>query len=180
MRLTSVLLFVLSLMTQGKPAQAQAPQGTTASTGKVSTSGYEIGVHAGPFLPSKIKGVTEVMNATGFRLGMGNDSGKWELDTLFARGEGQEYKSAQLDYRYNLPSQLLDVHALFGVHADQYASPGRPTATSGGAHIGAGVSFAATANFGLRTDFKFRIAPGTSLYVGVGLWILIPRTGGAG
>jgi MFS transporter, PAT family, beta-lactamase induction signal transducer AmpG len=137
---------------------------------------FEVGVGFGPFLPSRIGGVREVMNGWGARTGFPTSKGFFELEFYNAHSDGSNYHTLAFDYRLDVmpsgPNVPMPVFFLLGFHGDYY-SP-RDIADyrqSGGWHYGGGVRIplggATSGNF-LRADFKHRFSPGSSLIVLVG------------
>jgi hypothetical protein len=134
-----------------------------------NTDAYEIGIHAGPFLPSRISRVREIVQAWGPQVTIPTRKGLFEISSFHGRGSGIVYNSLSLDYRADIVNSILPVHVLLGIHGDYYAPPDDNFKFGGGWHFGGGVTQEITRALLLRTDFTYRFSPGNSLYVGVGL-----------
>ncbi len=147
----------------------------------------EVGVGFGPLLPSRIRGVREVMNGWGARLGTMTSKGTFEFEVFNATSDGSKYNSLSFDYRLDVfsndASAPLPVHFLLGAHGDYYTPRDVDSYKwSGGWHYGGGIRIPLagdTESFALRADFKHRFGPGNSLIVLVGFSFSTPE-GGAG
>lgn len=137
---------------------------------------YDVGVGFGPFLPSRIGGVREVMNGWALRGGVETSKGFFEVELFTAHGGGADYSTAALDFRLDLggskePSPL-PVHFNLGFHVDNYRPINQDVRFSGGWHYGGGFRVPLgeiTSPLALRADFKHRFSPGSSLIVLIGL-----------
>lgn len=140
----------------------------------------ELGISFGPFLPSRIGGVGEVMNGWAARLGIDATAGNFEIEYFNAHGSGDHYHTLALDYRLDLEKSsnfTFPIHFILGFHGDSYqASDSLGNAlgskTTGGWHYGGGLRYplgGETSPLTLRADFKHRFSPGTSLIVLLGL-----------
>ncbi len=163
----SAVFFAIALMAISRPA-----------------SGYELGMSVGPFLPSRIGGVREVINGWAARVGMPTTRGNFEIEYYNARGSGLEYHTVAFDYRLDLISRGTEqavsdfpVHFLLGFHADSYQPLNQSDyRTSGGWHYGGGLQIplgGPQSQIAIRAEFKHRFSPGTSLIVLVGLNFLL-------
>lgn len=150
-----------------------APLSTHAQQ-EAEAKGMEIGIHAGPLMATQIPRFREFISGWGARFSVPTEKGVFELDSYFARGMGQEYVSGMLDYRLDLPTEILPVHALLGVHVDRYVVPGREGRVAGGWHFGGGFTERLAGPLSVRADFKFRFGPGNSAWVGVSLVYRLP------
>lgn len=138
----------------------------------VTSANTEFHLGGGTLLPSGIPGVTEVMPTVGLRASRGTPKGMFELDGMFSNASGASYRSVSIDYRLDLPNDALPVLLLIGLHGDYYqGADSEPAKFSRGAHFGAGVFMPVTSLLWLRSDFRYRVGPGTSLLVTVGLSI---------
>lgn len=141
----------------------------TPNRGQANT---EFHLGGGALLPSGIPGVTEVMPTVGLRASRHTPKGTFELDGMFSNASGASYRSLSVDYRLDLPNDALPVLLLIGLHGDYYqGADSGPAKFSRGAHFGAGVFMPVTSALWLRSDFRYRVGPGTSLLVTVGLSI---------
>ena len=130
----------------------------------------EIGVGFGPFLPSRINGVTEVMNGLAVRAGLLTSNGFFEGELYSAHGDGADYNTLSFDFRLDLGKDLIpeiQVFALLGLNRDFYKpSTSDDSRQGGGLHYGGGVlipigSIASPVQ--MRFDFKHRFGAGNSL-----------------
>jgi len=152
------------------------------------TLAFEVGLGFGPFLPSRIGGVREVMNGWAFRGGLETSKGFFEAEVFTAHGGGADYATGALDFRLDLDSDEepspLPVHFNLGFHIDNY----RPATQdgvkfSGGWHYGGGFRVPLgpiTSPLALRADFKHRFSPGSSLIVMIGFSYSTDSSGGSG
>lgn len=149
---------------------AQAPEGADAPGGNDKDPAFELGFHVGNLLPNQINGVTEIMGLGGLRMGIRMAPGSYfEGGVIMGNGEGQEWKNIHADLRMDVPIENLVALAYIG--ADSYYYKGQNTGQKlvFGAHAGGGVQLHLTGSTWFRTDMKFSISPGTSLYFGFGL-----------
>jgi hypothetical protein len=138
----------------------------------LANANSELHFGGGALLPSGIPGVTEVMPTVGLRASRQTSKGTFELDGMFSNASGASYRSVSVDYRLDLPNDALPVLLLIGLHGDYYqGAESGPAKFSRGGHFGAGVFMPMTSMLLLRSDFRYRLGPGTSLLVTVGLTI---------
>lgn len=136
----------------------------------------EVGVGFGPFLPSRIGGVKEVMNGWGGRVGLPTSKGLFELEYFNAHSDGSNYNTLAFDYRLDFfpgdAREPMAVHFLLGFHGDYYTPRDVDEyRQSGGWHYGGGLRIplgSESSGVALRADFKHRFSPGSSLIVLVG------------
>jgi hypothetical protein len=135
---------------------------------------YAFGLHSGTLLPSKISGIKETLPHWGLRFSLPTRRGVIETDLFFANAEGVTYSSATLDFRLDIRVvEELPLHFLVGVHVDNYQTSGADTKVKSGWHYGGGLLQHIAGPVFLRSDFKYRYGPGTSVQVGLGiLWLL--------
>lgn len=145
-----------------------------AQSERAETDASSIGIISGPFLPNKIPGVTEVMQAVGVRGGMNTRFGNFESEAWVANGSGISYKSILFNYRMNVVNQFVPAHALIGAHFDSFSTddPNITTTGGGGWQVGGGSEIKVLGPFFLRGDFEYRSGPGKSLIVLVALMFL--------
>jgi opacity protein-like surface antigen len=160
MKRRSLYFAILLLLIDG------IPQSGNAATPRYK---YEFGADGGSFLPSRIKGVTEIVPAWGLRASRGLSSGAVELNSFTGRSEGVSYSSAGLNYRLDLVNPVLSSFLTVGLHVDQYQPLTGKSQTGGGWNWGAGVQAPIVDPIWFRADFDYRFGPGTSLYVSAGL-----------
>ena len=158
-----LILFVLQT---SRPCQAQ--------TERTDADAYSVGIISGPFLPYKILGVTEVMQAFGARGGMNTRFGYFETEAWLANGSGISYRSILFNYRMTVINQFVPVHALIGAHYDSFSTedPNILITGGGGWQVGGGSEIKILGPVFLRGDFEYRSGPGKSLIVLVALMYL--------
>lgn len=136
----------------------------------------EYGINFGPFLPTRIPGVREVLNGWGGHAGLLTSKGFFEVDYFSGHGDDTDYHTMNFDYRLDVINKEvlpeLTVHFVLGFNADYYRPAGLSEyRQSGGWHYGGGVRLplgGPKSAFQLRGDFKHRFGPGNSLLVLVG------------
>lgn len=144
-----------------------------------SAEAMEFGVGFGPFLPSRIGGVREILNGWALRGGVSTAKGFFELEHFNGHGDGINYHTSSFDYRLDVVGSGamtdITVHFILGFHADYYQPSFLDTTLdtsyrwSGGWHYGGGLRLPLGGPLSLRADFKQRFSPGQSLTVLVGL-----------
>lgn len=107
----------------------------------------------------------------GLRVGGNTHFGNFEAEGLVGNGHGVNYETVLFNYRLNVASDILPVHALVGVHADSYRKADATSASGGGWQIGGGAESKIGGPFLIRSDFEYRFGPGTSLLVLVSLML---------
>ena len=135
------------------------------------TPGTKVGFIGGPYLPSKIPGVTEILQVAGVRIGSSSHFGNFEAETFIGNGSGINFQSLVCNYRLNVASDTLPVFALIGLHVDAFKKPDATTSSGGGWQIGGGAETKIAGPLYLRSDFEYRFGPGTSLLVLVSLML---------
>ena len=146
-------------------------QSTWADAGSDKDLSSRVGFVAGPYLPSKISGVNEVLQVTGLRLGGNFQFGNFEAEGIVGNGSGINFESIIFNYRLNVASDIFPVHALLGVHADSFRKADATSSSGGGWQIGGGAESRIGGPFFIRSDFEYRFGPGTSLLVLVSLML---------
>jgi hypothetical protein len=151
----------------------QIPGQAFAQTEPGEADSYSIGLISGPLLPSKIPGVTEVLQLVGVRAGMTTHLGKFESEAWVANGSGVSYQSILINYRMEVFNQFLPVHALIGAHIDSYSTNDSSITSTGGGgwQVGGGSEAKILGPVFLRGDFEYRSGPGKSLLVLVALML---------
>ncbi|MBL7689068.1 MAG: MFS transporter [Bdellovibrionaceae bacterium] len=159
----AAILFAMIFLSQTESAHAQDS----------STGATEIGVGFGPFLPSRIGGVREILNGWALRGTQPTSKGTFELEWFNGHGSGTHYHSLMFDYRLDVLGdgglEMLPVHFLIGLHADYYQPLEQPWRPSGGWHYGGGIRIPIGNVTALRAEFKHRFSPGQSMIVLVGV-----------
>lgn len=140
------------------------------------SSAAEVGLGFGPFLPSRISGVGEVMNGAAARLGMATSKGVCELEYFNAHGDGSDYNTFGFDFRWDFAnSEMPDfpVFVILGLNLDYYKpSTAEELRQAGGWHYGGGFKIplgGISSPVHLRAEFKQRFGPGQTLIVLIGL-----------
>lgn len=162
-----VLLFLI-------PFGVLAQQGAEDLTG--ANVAYEFGVSGGQILPNQIPGMPEIIGLGGVRGGykLGNrvfiETG---LNT--GNGEGVEYKNLHASIRTDIPVETLVGVVFLGGDVTHYKGVGQSTKTFGGGHVGGGIQALLGGSVWFRSNMKFTINPGTSMYIDFGLTFRFPE-----
>lgn len=163
--LAAVVVFTAMFFSQTDFANAQAQES--------SSNQSEIGAGFGPFLPSRIGGVREILNGWALRGTKHTTKGLFELEWFNGHGSGSQYHSLMLDYRLDILGggglEMLPVYFLIGLHADYYQPLDESWRPSGGWHYGGGIRIPISNATALRADFKQRFSPGQSVIILVGV-----------
>lgn len=145
----------------------------------------EASVGFGPFLPSRIAGVREILNGWALRGSFPTNKGTFETLAFNGRGEGLNYNTFLVSYRINMRNDFGHAHFLLGLHGDYFTSldvygevaPYRP---SGGWHYGGGGRVQVSGPVFFRFDFIHRFSPGQSLLVLLGFGLELPSNTSTG
>jgi hypothetical protein len=176
-----LILISSNAFAQTAPSSAAEPE---SFIGGIDTSTFDkseqIGVHGGPLMIEGFVGLTEFINAYGFRASVPTNKGTFEVDTIFGRGSGETYNSFSGDFNLPVKNPYILTHALLGVHADEF-TPSYPhnaaAKFSGGWHFGGGFSIPFSQTVQMRTDLKYRFGPAVSVYLGIGIMVALPGGG---
>ena len=134
-----------------------------------ANSNFEMGFHAGRLLPSQIDGVDEIIPQVGFRTSFrSSEKGFWEVGVQGGNGNGMRWAGAHLGLRLDVPVDTLLAHVILGIDVTRYSSTTVDESTTGGGHIGGGFQALIGGPLWFRTDMKFNISPGVSMYLGFG------------
>ncbi len=148
-------------------AAAQAQQ---SEEGSEQDFGSSMGFHIGSLLPNQIGGVTEIMPFFGVRYGYNLHPGVIELGAANSHAYGVDYSMFSLSVMGSMvpiPQFLTifyvgpDMHYYQGIN-----DPGRNTVIGG--HVGGGIMMHVSDTLWFRSEMKFNMNPGTSLYIGFG------------
>jgi hypothetical protein len=144
---------------------------TVSSAQTANEQPFEMSVQGATFLPSRISRVREILNGVDFRGSLPTGKGKFEIDAFFANSEGINYRIVSLDYRADVGFEGFPAFVLAGVHGDFWtpAAPHDSPLYSGGWHFGGGFMQPFAGGWSAREDFRYRLGPGTSLIIGLGL-----------
>lgn len=151
-----------------------APEPSRADT----AGSDEIQFFVGQQLPAGIVGVDDMLPVFGGRYGVAtNTLGLAEIGLFNTHALGVDFSTLELSLQGNLPMSA-GLEGLFygGVDLNYYREVGAvDRKTEFGYHAGAGAMIMLTDNLWLRSDLKFMIGPGTSLYL---LFGFVFRSGG--
>lgn len=134
----------------------------------------EFSLTTGPLLPNQIEGVTEIMPTWGFRYSVPKKAASIDYGMLMSNAKGVTLYDAYLSLRANIKVETLIGIAYIGpdIHYDKVA--GGESKTYFGGHIGGGMMMQIGGLLYFRTDMKFNVNPGTSLYIGFGFSLGLP------
>lgn len=162
LRLLYIFLIWFLLSVAVSPTWAQTPS-------EKQDYGFEMGAHLGKLLPNQIGGVTEIVPQWGFRTGWATGShSAMEVGAIMGKGEGADWTNASVSLRMDIPIETLTGIALIGIDVTHYQGVNTPKKTFGGGHIGGGIMALIADELWFRSDMKFNVNPGTSLYFGFG------------
>ncbi len=141
--------------------------------------GSEVGFHVGRLLPDQINGLTEIISGWGVKYGMKTSRGFIEIGGNFHNGEGSNYNTVSLSMRGDIPVESLVAEVFGGIDIAQISTPLMGESSYlGGGHVGGGIMALIGGDVWFRSDMKFNINPGTSLYIGFGFVIRFAEGGG--
>jgi hypothetical protein len=165
-----VLFSTLSSTAFAQPAGDNGGGGDQAATAPGADAQYEGGFHLGNLLPNQIPGLTEIIGLGGARVAYRLAPLTYaEAGLIMGNGEGAEWKNTTLDIRMDIPVENLVGIATIGGDMVYYKGAGHSTRMIFGGHAGAGIMMPISGFAWFRSDMKFSISPGTSLYIGFGL-----------
>lgn len=144
-----------------------------ATAQEVSQHPVQLELSGGPFLPSRIPNVTEVLKGIDLRASFMTAKGWFEIDGYLAQGEGTVYRAASLDYRVDLANDVFPAFVLLGLNADFFQTSDSIEHFAAGWNFGGGCFQPLTHSLSLREDFRYRAGPGRSLMVLLGLSVTI-------
>ncbi len=131
-------------------------------------------LHVGSLLPNQIRGVTEIQPVWGIRYGFPN--GKKSLIEVgfgYSQAEGVQLLDSFARIRGDFPVEDLLMMAYVGGDIWYYSPEEEEFKVDFGAHFGGGFIAHIASNVAFRSDMKFQLNPGTSLYIGFGFEILL-------
>ncbi len=170
----SLWTLVTAMLLSGSFAIAQEGQDVTG--GNV---GSEMGFHVGRLLPDQINGLTEIISGWGVRYGLKTNRGFIELGGNFHSGEGSTYNTLSVSMRGDIPVESLVAEVFAGIDLVQISTPLMGESSyMGGGHVGGGIMALVGGDVWFRSDMKFNVNPGTSLYIGFGFEIRFAEGGG--
>ena len=155
-------------------AVAQAPGG-----GKGDGLGQDVlwewGLHGGNLLPNQIPGLTEITGLGGLRVGYRiSPMGFIESGVASGSANGATWTNSHLAMRMEIPVETIVGHVFAGIDGTYYQGVGRDKKLFGGGHVGGGVQAQLGGSVWFRSNMKFTINPGTSMYIDFGFMFRIP------
>lgn len=130
---------------------------------------YEFGGHLGSLLPNQISGLSEIMGLGGLRAGYRlGPMGFVEAGALTGKGNGAEITNTHISFRMEVPIENIVGTAFIGPDLTYYKGAGQSGKFYGGGHAGGGILALLGGSLWFRSDMKFTVNPGTSLYIGFG------------
>lgn len=132
-----------------------------------TTSSTEFSVQAGPFLPTRIPGVTETLPFSGIRISQGIKSFRPEWTLFHGRSQGVIYYLSHLSVRNWLDRDSFKLFWMAGLNISLYQRAPRETTSfaftrASGFHFGFGILTTIAKHLDLRADFYFHNTPGYS------------------
>lgn len=129
----------------------------------------EFGAHLGNLLPNQITGLSEITGMGGVRAGYRlGPMGFVEGGATVGRGDGAEIINSHLSVRMDIPVENIVGTAFLGPDLTYYKGAGQSGKYYGGGHIGGGIMALMGGSLWFRSDMKFTVNPGTSLYIDFG------------
>ncbi len=143
--------------------------------------GSEWGFHIGSLLPNQIEGIEEILPRWGMRYGLRTGRGFIEGGAEFSKALGARFSTLSISLRGDIPVQTLVAQVFIGMDLHQVVAPtATETTYLGGGHVGGGIMALIGGDVWFRSDMKFSINPGTSLYIGFGFIFRFPDGGSGG
>jgi len=134
---------------------------------------------AGVLLPNQIDGMSEQTPLWGLRVAFPKHRNTYqEVGLLAANAWGVSYYNAFLSWRMDIDVEQLTGHVYVGIDGHYYIFQNQDPTTGNfsnqtkfapGAHVGGGISAQIAGDLWFRSDMKFNLHPGTSLFVGFSL-----------
>jgi len=163
----SRLLFTTFIILFSVIALGQQPEDELALPD--DTANTEFGFHLGNVLPNQIDGITEIAPQWGVRGGFRLTSSAFaEFGGIAGKGEGVDWTNIHISLRIGVPIETLMGIVFIGGDLHHLGGEGREKKTFGGGHVGGGIMSHIADAVWFRTDMKFNVNPGTSLYIGAG------------
>jgi len=166
-----VSLLFLTVFFQSVQAQNSGSQEDATGANVIS----EFGLSSGKILPNQIPGMTEIIGLGGFRFGYRVAPRVFiEGGASTGNGEGVRYKNGFLSLRADIPVETIVGTVFAGGDVIHYEGVGREVKTFGGGHVGGGVLALLGGTVWFRSNMKFVVNPGTSMYIDFGLTFRFP------
>lgn len=167
-------LFLIVIFSCFQPqVLAQAGKGEGDPTGQNVL--WEWGVHGGNLLPNQIPGVTEITGMGGIRGGYRiGSAGFLESGITTGSGYGATWTNAHISARMEVPVETLVGLVFAGFDGVYYQGAGRSRKLFGGGHVGGGIQAQLGGSVWFRSNMKFTVNPGTSMYIDFGIMFRVP------
>lgn len=169
--------FLLVTSTALMLGTAHAQQPAQDENSQISS---EFGFHLGKLLPAQIEGVTEIMPLWGLRGGFRFGQGFMEFGGIGGNAYGAEWANLHVSLRADMPIEGLVGILYLGGDVTQFKGAGMESKVFGGGHVGGGVYIKISPTVWFRSDMKFNVNPGTSLYIGFGFVFRLGGTSTSG
>jgi hypothetical protein len=161
-----ILIFIHSTFALAQSEDSEEVTRTSAST------------HIGVLLPNQIEGVTEIMPMWGLRYTFPyRGKSLVEIGLANSQAEGVTINEGSIAFRGDFPIQDLKMIAYLGANVLYYAPENEDFTTDFGGFIGGGFLANISDALLFRTEMKFNVNPGTSLYIGFGFEVLFGEGG---
>lgn len=155
---------------------------------KFSVMSKEATFLCGPFLPNQIEGITESMPLCGGRLGFRTTQNRYlEFTVLSGASRAQRYILGSMSIRGDTAFDDIIASVYIGgdIHyptrpfydAVTGVATGDSTSIFFGGHIGGAMWAELTDGVYVRSDLKFNLNPGTSLFLGFNIVLRFDPTG---
>lgn len=181
-------IFIASLIFFSSVTWAQAeggPGGAGADATGANTQ-YEASFNIGNLLPNQIPGITEITGLGGIRAGYRlSPIVVSEAGLTMGNGHGAQYKDIYISARIDVPVENLVGHLYIGPDFIMYKGAAKGNVKEKdkmqiGGHLGGGIMAQIGGSLWVRTDMKFNVKPGTSMYLSIGFMWRFGTAGGGG
>ncbi len=173
MSLLSTFHFLLGFLLVAAPwASGQSPSEVDPTGANVT---WEWGLHGGNLLPNQIPGLTEITGLGGMRAGYRLTPGAF-VDSGFATGSGYgaSWTNLHLSARMEIPVETIVGLVFAGVDGIYYQGAGQDKKVFGGGHVGGGIQTLLGGSIWFRSNMKFTVNPGPSMYIDFGIMFRLP------
>lgn len=133
--------------------------------------GDSLTAFVGHMLPNQILGVEEILPFVGGRYGLSTSLGVIEVGALNAHAYGVDFTNFDISMRSDFPFEDGFAGLIYGGLDLNWYIPQNESErkTETGFHIGVGAMMSVASMLWLRSDLRFMLGPGTSLFVLFGL-----------